>query len=176
VKGVDVLIRAAAIVCGELPETNFLIAGWAGTKYAREMQELIGSLGLETNIKLIGQVSTILSILKSCDVFCLLSRSEGLSNALLEAMTCGLPCVATSVGGNPEVVEEQRTGFLVAAEDAHGSASRIMELLRNPSLRAEMGKNSQLRATKEFSVDAMVSRMAALYEQLLTTQMPRERR
>lgn len=176
VKGVDVLIRAAAIVCGELPETNFLIAGWAGTKYAREMQELIGSLGLETNIKLIGQVSTILSILKSCDVFCLLSRSEGLSNALLEAMTCGLPCVATSVGGNPEVVEEQRTGFLVAAEDAHGSASRIMELLRNPSLRAEMGKNGQLRAAKEFSVDAMVSRMAALYEQLLATRMPRERR
>lgn len=175
VKGVDILIRAAAVVCQQMPETNFLIAGWAGTDYAREMQELIGSLGLVSNVKLIGQLPTILSILKSCDVFCLLSRSEGLSNALLEAMACGLPCVATSVGGNPEVVDDRHTGFLVAAEDVKGSANRIMELLQNPSMRVEMGKQGQLRATRDFSVDSMVSRMAALYDQLLSTRMQRER-
>jgi glycosyltransferase involved in cell wall biosynthesis len=168
VKGVDVLIRAAAVVCGQLPEANFLIAGWTGNDYAREMQKLICSLGLESNVKLIGQVPTILSILKASDVFCLLSRSEGLSNALLEAMACGLPCVATSVGGNPEVVEEQRTGFLVKPEDVERPASHILDLLRNPSIRAEMGKNGQVRASEHFSVDAMVSRMATLYEQLLS--------
>jgi glycosyltransferase involved in cell wall biosynthesis len=167
VKGVDVLIRAAGVVCRQLPATNFLIAGWAGTDYARKMQSLICSLGLASRVKLIGQVPTILSILKSSDVFCLLSRSEGLSNALLEAMACGLPCVATSVGGNLEVVEDGRTGFLVTAEDVEGSASRIIELLLNPSLRAEMGKNGQIRAAKHFSVDAMVSRMASLYAMLL---------
>jgi glycosyltransferase involved in cell wall biosynthesis len=175
VKGVDILIRAAAVVCQQMPETNFLIAGWAGTDYAREMQELIGSLGLVSNVKLIGQLPTILSILKSCDIFCLLSRSEGLSNALLEAMACGLPCVVTSVGGNPEVVEDRHSGILVAAEDVEGSANRIMELLQNPSMRVEMGKQGQLRATRDFSVDSMVSRMAALYDQLLSTRMQRER-
>ncbi len=175
VKGVDIVIRAAALVCRQMPETNFLIAGWAGTDYAREMQGMIGSLGLESNVKLIGQVPAIVSILKSCDVFCLLSRSEGLSNALLEAMACGLPCIASSVGGNQEVVDDHRTGFLVAAEDAQGSANRIMELLRSPSMRAEMGKQGQVRAAKNFSVDAMVSRMAALYEQVLSARTLRER-
>lgn len=173
VKGVDVLIRAAAVVCRQLPEANFLIAGWAGNDYAREMQSLICSLGLESKVKLIGQVPTILSILKSSDVFCLLSRSEGLSNALLEAMACGLPCVATSVGGNLEVVEDRRTGFLVTAEDVEGPASRIIELLLNPSIRADMGKNGQVRAAKHFSVDAMVSRIASLYAKLLCKRRPR---
>ncbi len=162
-KGVDVLIRAAAVVCKEIPDTNFLIAGWAGNDYAREMQELIQSLGLQNNVKLIGRVADIIAILKASDVFCLLSRSEGLSNALLEAMACGLPCIATEVGGNPELICDKDSGFLVKNEDSAGAAVRILELLRDPQLRASMGGSGRVRAEEHFSVEAMVSKVSALY-------------
>ena len=167
-KGVDVLIRAAALVCQQLPETNFLIAGWAGNDYAREMQELIQSLGLENNVKLIGRVPGIISILKASDIFCLLSRSEGLSNALLEAMACGLPCVATDVGGNPEVVDHGSSGFLIGNEDSAAAAGRILDLLHDPALRASMGRSGRLRAEEHFSVDAMVSKVSSLYSTMLS--------
>lgn len=166
-KGIDVLIRAAAVVCKQIPNANFIIAGWSKNAYGSEMEELIRSLGLENNVKLIGRVPIILSILKSSDVFCLLSRSEGLSNALLEAMACGLPCVATSIGGNSEVVENGRTGYLVPADDVASTSNRIVELLQNPNLRKKMGQNGKARVNEHFSVQSMVSRMAKLYDQLL---------
>jgi glycosyltransferase involved in cell wall biosynthesis len=72
------------------------------------------------------------SLLKVCDVFCQPSRSEGMSNALLEAMACGLPCVATAVGGTPEVLEDGRTGYIVPSEDHHAAANRITGPARDP--------------------------------------------
>ena len=116
VKGIDVLIRAAAIVCREFPHTNFLVAGWLGDDYAKRVQRQAESLGLSGNVKFIGRSPQIISILKACDIFCVPSRSEGLSNALLEAMACAVPSVATEVGGNPEVDVEGQTGFLVPSE------------------------------------------------------------
>jgi glycosyltransferase involved in cell wall biosynthesis len=167
VKGVDVLIRAAAIVCRELPRTNFLVAGWMGGDNPRELRELARSLGVAANVKFVGRLRPILSVLKSCDIFCLLSRSEGLSNALLEAMACGLPCVATAVGGNPEVVVPGQTGFLVESENADAAAARILALLRDPALRRRLGDNGRERVRQRFTVEAMVPRVAGLYRELL---------
>jgi glycosyltransferase involved in cell wall biosynthesis len=168
VKGIDILIRAAAIVCRELPRTNFLVAGWLGHDYATEVQQQTESLGLSGNVKFIGRLPHIVSILKACDVFCLPSRSEGLSNALLEAMACALPAVATEVGGNPEVVLEGQTGFLVPGEDPEAAAARILDLLRDPELRARMGATGRDRVRERFTVEVMVRRMAALYRDLLS--------
>ena len=78
VKGVDVLIRATAMVCREYPRTNLVVAGWAAEgEYPGELQELARSLGVGANVKFIGRLQSVLPVLKSCDVFCLLSRSEG---------------------------------------------------------------------------------------------------
>lgn len=167
VKGVDVLIRATAMVCREYPRTNLVVAGLVEGEYPRGLQELARSLGVDANVKFIGRLRPILSILKSCDVFCQLSRSEGMSNALLEAMACGLPCVATAVGGNPEVVVDGETGFLVESEDAEAAAGRILALLRNPSLGRRMGENGREVVRQHFTVEVMVRRMAALYHNLL---------
>jgi len=168
VKGIDILIRAAAIVCRELPRTNFLVAGWLGHDYATEVQQQTESLGLSGNVKFIGRLPHIVSILKACDVFCLPSRSEGLSNALLEAMACALPAVATEVGGNPEVVLEGQTGFLVPGEDPEAAAARFLDLLRDPELRARMAATGRDRVRERFTVEVMVRRMAALYRDLLS--------
>lgn len=172
VKGVDVVIRAAAIVCRELPRTNFLVAGWMGGDYPGELRDLAHSLGVAANVKFVGRLRPILSILKSCDIFCLLSRSEGLSNALLEAMACGLPCVATAVGGNPEVVVPDQTGFLVESENADAAATRILALLRDPVLRRRMGDNGRELVRQHFTVEEMVHRVAELYRELLRLRSP----
>ena len=72
--------------------------------------------------------------------FCLLSRSEGFCNALLEAMACGVPSVVARVGGNPEAIREGENGFLVASEDDEAAAERLLFLLRNPARAVEIGE------------------------------------
>jgi glycosyltransferase involved in cell wall biosynthesis len=170
VKGIDILIRSAKIVCREFPRTNFLVAGWLGDDYAKQVQQQAESLGLSGNVKFIGRSPDIVSILKASDVFCVPSRSEGLSNALLEAMACGRPCVATAIGGNPEVVVEGQTGFLAPSEDPERLAARILDLLRDPELRRRMGENGRERVREHFTVEVMVRRMSVLYQELLASR------
>ncbi len=170
VKGVDVLVRAAEIVCREFPRTNFVVAGLMEGEHSKQVVALAESLGVRRNFKFIGRVLPILSIMKACDIFCLLSRSEGLSNALLEAMACGLPCVATAVGGNPEVVEHERSGFLVANEDAETAAAGILQLLRDPGLRRRMGSNGRQVVENRFTVDVLAGRVASLYDELVANR------
>jgi glycosyltransferase involved in cell wall biosynthesis len=168
VKGIDVLIRAAAIVCREFPHTNFVLAGWVEPgSYALHLENLAKSLGVERNIYFPGRVKNVVALLKASDVFCLLSRSEGMSNALLEAMACGLPSVATTVGGNPEVLSEE-SGFLVKSEDHEEAGARILQLLRDASLRRRMGAAGQKRVQLRFTDEIMVQRVADLYHNLLS--------
>jgi glycosyltransferase involved in cell wall biosynthesis len=168
VKGLDVLIRAAALVCRERPHTNFVLAGWVeqGTAYTEELKALAKSLGVERNLYYPGRLGNIEALLKISDVFCLLSRSEGMPNALLEAMACGLPCVATAVGGTPEVLSDD-AGFLVQSEDSEAAAGRILDLLGNDRLRNRMGAAGQKRVQNHFTSDLMVRRVAGLYRDLI---------
>jgi glycosyltransferase involved in cell wall biosynthesis len=107
------------------------------------------------------------SLLKLSTLFCLLSRSEGFSNAILEAMATGLPCVVTKVGGNGEAVEEGRSGFLVNSEDAASAADRILTLLRNPQRAKQMGEAGRSVVATKFTAQAMARRWATLYDELV---------
>ena len=167
VKGVDIFIRAAALVCKQFPRTNFLIAGEDHKGYAAKMHELIRLLGLENNVKIVGIISPVFPVMLACDIFCQLSRSEGLSNALLEAMACGLPCIASNVGGNPEVVVDGESGFLVPSEDPQAAANRILELLNHPDLREKLGRQARLRVQQHFTADRMADRIVELYDQAI---------
>ena len=168
VKGCDTLIEAAAIVCRQLPSACFVIAGDANEpEYYRALRARRDALGLQRNIVFLGQRTDIPSLLAACDVFCLPSRSEGLSNALLEAMASRLPVVATRVGGNPEVVREGESGYLVDSEDAPAMAARLLDLLNQPEQAARMGEAGRAIVEARFTVQAMVDRMVAAYDALL---------
>src|SRR5204863_4281054 len=96
VKGIDVMMRAAAIVCREFPRAVFLVAGSVlEGDYFAELKQLAVTLGLDRNFRFLGGVDDVFPLLGSCHVFCHLSRSDGMSNAVLEAMACGLPCVVS---------------------------------------------------------------------------------
>ena len=168
IKGIDVLLNAAARVCREFPNATFLVVGKVvEPEYAGELREQTRALGLTDRVRFLGNRSDVFSLLKMSDIFCLPSRSEGFSNALLEAMACGLPCVATRVGGNAEAIEEGGNGFLVDNSDAELIADRILTLARDPERARQMGAVSREIVQKKFAIEAQTEQLIQLYESLL---------
>jgi glycosyltransferase involved in cell wall biosynthesis len=123
-------------------------------------------------VRLLGKLENedVWPLLKLCDVFCQPSRSEGMSNALLEAMGCGLPCVATAVGGTPEVLEDGLTGYIVPSEDHQAAAARILRLLGDPERARNMGRLARRVVEERFSAQGMIRNMVGRYDQLLATR------
>lgn len=168
VKGIDVLVQAASLVCRKHPKTLFLIVGRKSEQeYCRELENKISSLGLAENFRFLGSREDVFAILRMSDAFCLPSRSEGFSNALIEAMASKLPCVATNVGGNSEVVKHGETGFIVASEDLQDLAARLIYLLDDPSLATEMGLRGEEVIQSQFTVQAMIGGLVQVYQELL---------
>src|SRR6185312_3808040 len=168
VKGFDVFVEAAAHIARAAPDTAFAIAGEdSDTECCRQLREMASARGLKDNFFLLGGLDDVYPLLQAADVFCLLSRTEGLSNALLEAMACELPCVATAVGGNPEVVTDGTTGFLVESEDAESAAASILNLLRNPASARSMGIEGRKILEQKFTTETMMRSLIDCYEHLL---------
>lgn len=172
VKGIDVFVRAAALVRARFPEARFVIAGSFGTnaehvQYAKEVLELNQKLGNEGYLSFAGHSDNVAQVLSTSDVFVLPSRSEGFSNALLEAMAHGLPCVATEVGGNPEIIQDGITGHLAPPEDPAAIAGRVVALLSDPALRRRLGDAGREWVLRHFTIKRMSDEVARSYEELL---------
>jgi glycosyltransferase involved in cell wall biosynthesis len=169
VKGHDMLIRAAAIVVKQFPTARFSVAGRVlEPDYFTELQALIEELKLANQFHFEGEVANPRQYLATADAFVLPSRSEGFSNAIVEAMAASLPVVATDVGGNAEAVADGISGFLVPSDDAAGMAAAILQLLSDPSRRRAMGMAGRKLVAEKFTSEAMMSRITAVYAKLLS--------
>jgi glycosyltransferase involved in cell wall biosynthesis len=128
-------------------------------------QQLIGKYGLAPVCKQTGAISraTVTELLQKADVFILPSYYEGMPMVILEALSAGLPVIATPVGGIPEVVRENHNGLLVEPGDIGAISKAIETLLANASLRMEMGQRSRKIAEQELDVSAYVEKMMDLY-------------
>jgi glycosyltransferase involved in cell wall biosynthesis len=160
VKGPDIFIRAAALVVKSHPNTVFQIAGQGDMDSARRLAR---ECGIEDRLELLGQVRDIPAFLAGLDVAVLASRSEGLSNALLEYMAAGRPIVATDVGGNSELIEDGVTGFLVPPQDPAAMARRICDLLADPITASNMSLGAKSRGDKLDSYKTIFRRYCDLY-------------
>jgi glycosyltransferase involved in cell wall biosynthesis len=164
IKGFDDLIRCAALVTERAPDTLFLIAGAPAEKdYVLELNEMLDRMNLRRNVRFIGPSQNIPALLKVSTVFCLLSRSEGFSNAVLEAMAQGLPVVVTDVGGNSEAVEQGRTGYLVRAGDYQTAAQRILSLIADPALAESFAARSRQRIAQRFTFKETIRQLSESY-------------
>lgn len=168
VKGHDVLIKAAASVVERFPRVTFRIAGEVlEPDYFEELQSLIRSLKLSDHVQFAGGVSDLREYLSATDVFVLPSRSEGFSNAIVEAMACSLPVVATDVGGNAEAVKDGVSGLIVPSDDPAALAAAIIRLLSDLSRAREMGSAGRRMAAERFTTDAMMQQIVRTYARLL---------
>jgi glycosyltransferase involved in cell wall biosynthesis len=129
----------------------------------------IRRLGLGDAVRMLGRVDDARAILWALDVFAMPSLSEGLGVALLEAMACGLPSVASRVGGIVDTVDDGRTGMLVAPADAPALAGALAHLSAEAAALAAMGAAARAMAVERFSMASMARRTVELYRACLQT-------
>ena len=164
-KGYDVLIEAARICTERDMVFETTIAGDGPERAA--LQQQIDAAGLADTVRLVGRSDDVPVLLASSDLFVSSSRWEGMPNAVLEAMATGLPVVATSVGGTPEVVAHGRTGLLVPPEDPAALAAAMADLVLDATRRRELGCAGRARVEAEFTWETNADAHMALYEGLL---------
>jgi glycosyltransferase involved in cell wall biosynthesis len=161
-KGQRHLVAAAARVIREVPDARFLIVGEGELRDALEHQ--IKELGLDRHVMLTGFRDDAVGLQKSFDVFVMSSVTEGLGSAMLDAMACRRPVVATRAGGIPEAIEDGVTGLLVPPQDEPALAKAIVRMLKDSEMRARLGEAGRRRVVEEFSVEKMVAATLDAYE------------
>ena len=172
VKGHDVFIKAAATLGQRFPNVSFSIAGDVlEPDYFLELQALVRDLNLSDRFHFVGGVTNLREHLSSSDIFVLPSRSEGFSNAIVEAMAASLPVVATNVGGNAEAVEEGVSGFIVPVDDPAALSAAITQLISHPSQAKAMGEAGRDLVIEKFTNEAMMTKIAACYRTLLPSSV-----
>jgi L-malate glycosyltransferase len=165
VKALDIFIRAAAEVASTHPHVTFHIAGEGELRSA--LGVLTTELGLTNRLFFRGTVDNIPDFLADLDIAVLCSRSEGMSNAILEYMAAGKAIVATAVGGNGQLIEQERQGLLVPPDDPSSLGGAIRRLLGDPALALRLAQAARQRAVERYSRQAMVRRFEAFYRELL---------
>jgi glycosyltransferase involved in cell wall biosynthesis len=164
-KGVAVLLRAFARVLRLDPGIRLLIVG-DGPDLAR-LRALAGALELGDACRFEPAAQHVAPWLRAMDIFVLPSLSEALSNSLLEALACGCCAVASSVGGNPELVEDGQTGFLFPPGDSAALAARLVSLIGDEGTRRRVAENAVLAVRERFSRPAAARRMGEIYLEFL---------
>ena len=159
----DLLDGFAAATQGRR-DAQLLLVG--GGPLEPELRAQAARLGIDGRVVFLGERRDIEQLLPLLDCFVLASSTEGMSNAALEAMACGLPVIATAVGGNAEVVEPERTGFLVPPFSPLRIAAAMRELLLRPDRARQMGGQARLRVERQFSIGAMVRAFSRFYQSL----------
>jgi glycosyltransferase involved in cell wall biosynthesis len=157
-------LRAAARLRGKFPKLEFVLVGDGPLR--SEIERQTEELGLRDQVLFVGDRRDIPALLASMDISVVPSESESLSNVVLESMASGVPVVASSVGGNPELVSQER-GALVPLNDDLALASALEHLLRDEALRAELAKNARQFAKAKFTLEHIQASYEALYADLL---------
>jgi glycosyltransferase involved in cell wall biosynthesis len=157
-------LRIAAQIHRRMTDVEFVLVGDGPLR--RELEQEAASLGLGASAIFLGDRRDISAVLASLDVTVLTSDSEGLSNAILEAMAAGLPVVAYDVGGNSELLSQGR-GALIPAGNETGFADAVQNLLADFALRQQLGRNARDFARVNFSLDRVRQRYVDLYVTLL---------
>jgi GalNAc-alpha-(1->4)-GalNAc-alpha-(1->3)-diNAcBac-PP-undecaprenol alpha-1,4-N-acetyl-D-galactosaminyltransferase len=164
-KGLDVLLNATKQMSDyySSKEINLILIGSGSDEI--EIKNMVFDLGISDYIVFAGEQSVPYEIMTRCDVFVLPSRKEGLPNALLEAMSLGLPSIsADCVTGPNEIITDNQDGILVPVEDVNALANAMDILLRDKNFASKLGENGRQRILKDFSVERMSNQYLELLQ------------
>ena len=163
-KGLDVLLCAWTQVIARRPTVTLLLAGEGPARTSLEAHTR--ELGLGKSVRFLGARPDPEALLQACQMFVLPSRSEGMSNALLEAMATGLPCVGSRIGGITDLIEHGVTGLLTPPSDAATLAEAISALFEDPALRKRLGMAARGLILERYTMDRVIRQYAELYATL----------
>lgn len=156
------LVRSMPLLLAAAPAAHLILAG--GGPDERMLTELIAELGLQSRVSLLTGANDVAQIYAASDIGVLPSEREGLGGSAVEAMACGLPLVATPVGGLQEVPEDGVSGVLVHDQTAEGLAAAFVPLVSDPDLRARMGAAALRRARTHFDVRVAAAKTIDFYD------------
>lgn len=161
-KGIDVLLQAWHLVHKEQPQARLLLVGSGPIQ--PQLTHMAEALEITDSVEFVGLQSDVVAQLHRSGIAVLPSRWEGMPNALLEAMACGLACVSTRVSGSEDIIEHGVNGLLVDIEDYEGMARALVTLLQNPTLAQNYGKNARLTIEQQYALDHITSLYIELYQ------------
>ena len=168
-KNLDTLLDAWPAVVRHT-RANLILVG-QGPDRAR-LEARAASLGVAAHIEFAGPVADPAPLLRTADAFVLPSVAEGMSNSLLEAMATALPCLASRIGGNIDLLDEGRTGLLLPANEPDAWSSALIRVLDDPDSARRMGAAARHRIEAEFALPVVVDRYVELYRKLLDGSWP----
>jgi glycosyltransferase involved in cell wall biosynthesis len=166
-KAIDVLIQAVARLAPEDPSLKLVLVGDGPLR--KSLEELAGALGVRERIEFLGAQgrAEVVELLHGCEVFVLPSRSEPFGIALVEALACRKPVVATRVGGIPEIIEDGRNGLLVEPDNSGALAEALMRVLKDGDLRKVLASNGYRTVQERFRSETTGSAYEGVFRGLL---------
>jgi glycosyltransferase involved in cell wall biosynthesis len=160
--GPQYLVEAAPEILQTCRNVQFLVAGEG--PILEELQHRVQQLGVAHAFRFLGTVPSV-EFLQSCDVLVRPSLADGMPLTVLEAMACGIPTVVSRVGGNPEILQDRETGYLVEPRDLEQLVSRISRLVTDEKLRARIGSHARRFVETYHRWDQIALQMSAIYEE-----------
>jgi glycosyltransferase involved in cell wall biosynthesis len=160
VEGVKILVRAVEEIRRDYPKLELLIVGDGSRR--GEVEEVIAKCGVSDNVTITGLVDNVFVPLTLCDIYVHITLQEGLTQALLEAMSAGRPVVASSVGGIPEVIVDGENGILVSP-DKDSVVTAIENLLDDPKRLAKLGERAKSYVQSQFTWEKTTKDFLELY-------------
>lgn len=164
VKRVEDVVRAYSIIHKEIPSKLLLVGD--GPELT-SVSNLVCQLGMKENVVMLGNQKNVEELLSISDVKLLLSEKESFGLVLLEAMSCGVPCVGTRIGGIPEVIVDGETGYICELGDIEDIASKTIDILQNEKLNCSMSESAIRRVHEVFKSDKIVSQYEDIYYHLV---------
>lgn len=168
-KGLDILINAWKIVGEKYAQANLLLLGEGG-KYRNvesEIKELVSNLKLGEVVHFVGHVANPKEYLLASDAFVLPSRTEGMSNALVEAMACGAAIITTNLPAMLELCEHGKNALIVKLDSVSELSQAIIKLFEEPQTAYNLACSAKRKAEKDLSVETMVSKYLKLYREMI---------
>jgi glycosyltransferase involved in cell wall biosynthesis len=169
-KDIITMIDTCAIVRTQIPNVQFFVYGDTESvpEYTARCLQHIESLQLKENFFLMGAQPNPHELFVNGDISILTSISEGFPYTVLESLSCGIPVVATDVGGTAEALDHGKSGFICKPKDAESLAHRCVQLLQNNELRAQMGEHARRRIIALFSEERFVAAYQKVYTEACT--------
>jgi L-malate glycosyltransferase len=169
IKGHKVLLAAARLVLDQEPDTAFLLVGYdeAAGSYKRCLEQEADNLGIANRVRIVSYPGYIGDVWKVIDIHAHASLVDSLPSTLIEGMSLGKPAVVTSVGGIPEVVENDKTGLLVPPGDPKALSTALLRLLREPETARRLGEDAKKRYEELFRPEIVTRKLENLFEDLI---------